>query len=300
MTLSIKNMPGSMDTTAQSMLAKMARSLPDPGDYYQGRQHNARGLPDNILLFFRGGAKSLSDPDTPRHFHHRHVLVIPLSGRGRMVVDGRTYVLEPGRCALIFPYQFHHFMSSSGERTEWLFVTFEWPGHGVNGTIFIPKAGDFYPDLPRLLEDYRSPAHNSGDRLAHRLALLVMELASAKPARAESRKRANASEGLLLKMHDIVTGNMGRPPVVSGIARQLGISPGHFRARFRTIAGKSPRQFHREMRLQKAAELLVQNGLTVAETAAACGWESPFAFSRAFRAHWGKSPKRFALFAKKT
>ena len=281
-------------------LIALARGLERPADYYRGRRHDGRGLPDNILLFHRRGARAMCSEDGARHFHHRTVFIFPLQGSGRIVVNSRAFGLGPGRCALIRPYQFHQFTGFSSGEIDWLIVTFEGADTPVEGTVFKPESERFWTDLGCLLEEFRAAADATGGgvRLACRLALLLDELSGAAPVRAENRGKAGDGEDLLLKVHDLISANMGRMMSIENMGRSLGISASHLRARFRKGTGKSLGEFQREVRLQKAAELLARTGASVADVGEACGWESPFTFSRAFRRYWGRPPKRFSLFAR--
>ena len=283
---------------AVAALVPLARGLGRPVDFYRGRKHDGRGLPDNILLFHERGARAMRSKDGARHFHHRNVLVFPLQGDGRIVVNGRAFVLGPGRCALIRAYQFHHFTGFSSGEVDWLIVTFEGESAHGEGTVF--KSERFWADLACLLEAFHDGANADGGgfRLACRLALLLEELSAAAPVRAENRGKAGGDEDLLLKIHDLISADMGRMISIGKMARHLGISASHLRARFRKGTGKSLGEFQREVRLQKAAELLARTDASVAEVGEACGWESPFTFSRAFRRYWGRPPKRFSLFAR--
>jgi len=239
--------------------------------------------------------------DGARHFHHRTVFIFPLQGSGRIVVNGRAFGLEPGRCALIRPYQFHHFTGFSSGEIDWLIITFEGAGSQVEGTVFKPEAVGFWSDLTGLLEEFRSgtdPTASGGIRLACRLTLMLEGLSAAATVRAENRGKAGEGEDLLLKVHDLIIADMGRMIPIEKMGKRLGISASHLRARFRKGTGKSLGEFQREVRLQKAAELLAQTDATVAEVGEACGWDSPFTFSRAFRRYWGRPPKRFSLFAR--
>lgn len=282
-------------------LVPVARGLERPTDYYRGRRHDGRGLPDNILMFNRRGARAMCSEDGARHFHHRTVFIFPLQGSGRIVVNGRAFGLGPGRCALIRPYQFHHFTGFSSGEIDWLIITFEGAGIQVEGTVFKPESAGFWADLACLLEDFRSGAdttNGEGIRLACRLMLLLEGLSAAATVRAENRGKGGEGEDLLLKVHDLIIADMGRMFSIEQMGRRLGISASHLRARFRKGTGKSLGEFQREVRLQKAAELLAQTDATVAEVGEACGWDSPFTFSRAFRRYWGRPPKRFSLFAR--
>lgn len=289
-----KNLADPIEHTAP--IVALAQSLENPADYYHGRPHDATDLPDHILLFHRRSADSLVSARS-RHFHHRYVLVVPLRGSGRLVLNGRAFTLRPGRCALIAPYQFHQFSGFHELEPEWLFITYMISRNPLNGTIFHPISEDFWTDVRCLLQDFL--AAGKGSRLAFRLALILGNLAVTNPTRSETRSAASGTEDLLLRVHGMIAAHMDRLLSIEEIGAQLGLSASHLRAKFRAATGKSLGEFQREVRLQRAAELVVQNGATVAEAAEACGWECPSAFSRAFTRYWGRPPKRFAQFTKR-
>ncbi|WP_234894281.1 helix-turn-helix domain-containing protein [Sinorhizobium fredii] len=54
--------------------------------------------------------------------------------------------------------------------------------------------------------------------------------------------------------------------------------------------GQPPMQYLRQLRMQLASRLLVENGAKVVSVAAAVGFESEAAFSRAFKKCVGFSP----------
>jgi AraC-like DNA-binding protein/quercetin dioxygenase-like cupin family protein len=293
-------------TRAPKNLSEMPASLPEMAshisqlprikDYYDGRRHGLSGLPDNVLLFGRTTARALSDG--VRHFHHRHVLIIPLTGQGRIVIAGKAYVLHPGRCGLIAPYEFHHYAGFAEEEIAWLFVTFEWNGERPAGSIFIPREASFWNDAALLFRDYLNESRDLKNNLGCRLGLMLFALQNLRSAKAENRTHSPTDEDLILRVHNLIQSEMGRLTPVQEIAKRAGLSPSHLRSKFRAAAGKSLGAFQREMHLQKAAELLAGGNIPVSEVAELCGWESAFAFSRAFRRYWGRSPKQFALFAK--
>ena len=47
------------------------------------------------------------------------------------------------------------------------------------------------------------------------------------------------------------------------------------------------------MRIEKAKELLLQNGCSVSETSEQLGFENPYYFSRVFKKQEGVSPREF-------
>jgi AraC-like DNA-binding protein len=63
---------------------------------------------------------------------------------------------------------------------------------------------------------------------------------------------------------------------------------------FRQIAGTSPMQFHKQLKLQRARQLLATGAYTAASTAAAVGYVSASQFSRDYRHRYGAPPLRHA------
>ncbi len=82
----------------------------------------------------------------------------------------------------------------------------------------------------------------------------------------------------------------GSPPGIREIARTLGISPSHLRARFRASCGVSIGRHLRRLRLEQACGLLRLGPQRVSEIAELCGFGSIHSFSRAFRTSFGVSP----------
>jgi len=80
---------------------------------------------------------------------------------------------------------------------------------------------------------------------------------------------------------------------VSALARQLGISPAHFRRIFTSVHGKGPVTFHRELRMQAACDMMLHEGYNVSETADFLGFSSIHSFSRTFSKTMNFPPKKY-------
>jgi AraC-like DNA-binding protein len=77
---------------------------------------------------------------------------------------------------------------------------------------------------------------------------------------------------------------------IETLPKEIGISRAQFFKKVKDLTGKSPAELLRELRMQKAKKLLLVNHTTVAEVAYAIGFNSPDAFSRAFKTFFGESP----------
>ena len=70
-------------------------------------------------------------------------------------------------------------------------------------------------------------------------------------------------------------------------------SPSHFQRRFTKLLSESPTQYQRRQRLERGASLLLSTEARIIDVAVAVGFESHEAFTRAFRSHFGVSPKTY-------
>lgn len=77
---------------------------------------------------------------------------------------------------------------------------------------------------------------------------------------------------------------------VNELAEYYGISHSQLHRKLKAITNKSASQFIREIRLQKAKEMLLQNRCTVAETAFQVGFGSPTYFNKCFHDYFGCPP----------
>jgi|SRR5579859_5763942 len=89
-----------------------------------------------------------------------------------------------------------------------------------------------------------------------------------------------------------VTANYAKPLRVEELAQlaSLGVSTLHHH--FRMLTSMSPLQYQKQLRLQSARSLMLNNGLDAASAAFEVGYESPTQFSREYSRFFGKPPMR--------
>jgi AraC family transcriptional regulator, glycine betaine-responsive activator len=81
------------------------------------------------------------------------------------------------------------------------------------------------------------------------------------------------------------------PPSIEAIARRVGVTPRTLETLFRKSVGTTPGAYFLTLRLNAARRLLVDARLSAAEIAVRTGFSSTSAFSRAFKARFGESPR---------
>jgi transcriptional regulator GlxA family with amidase domain len=84
--------------------------------------------------------------------------------------------------------------------------------------------------------------------------------------------------------------NLSRPITVRDVAAVAHLSERHAERLFHQQTGASIMSTLRRLRLELAAQLLLDPSVTVTEVARACGYSDVRPFSTAFRRHYGRTP----------
>jgi AraC-like DNA-binding protein len=89
--------------------------------------------------------------------------------------------------------------------------------------------------------------------------------------------------------------NLGRNPGVEEVARAVGVSAVHLRRIFRKERSRGPKAAFQAIRMEEARNLLGEPGSTVEAVAGRLQFSDASSFTRAYRAHFGKAPRRGRL-----
>jgi transcriptional regulator GlxA family with amidase domain len=87
--------------------------------------------------------------------------------------------------------------------------------------------------------------------------------------------------------------NLSQPMTVADMAEQVSLSPSAFAHLFRDVTGKSPYQFVKELRLDRARELLVDGELPVTVVSRQVGYASSSHFIGEYRRRFGMTPRAY-------
>ena len=92
---------------------------------------------------------------------------------------------------------------------------------------------------------------------------------------------------------EYVCGHLSEPLSVADMAELVSLSPSAFAHLFRDVTGRSPYQFLKEMRLDRARELLIDGNLAVARISKEVGYASVSHFISEFRGRFGVTPRAY-------
>jgi AraC-like DNA-binding protein len=145
----------------------------------------------------------------------------------------------------------------------------------------------------RLLQALQSPIESKviGSGIVHELIFRIMcgeNSCSLYSLTMNNTKLARVNKALKL-IHGSYQSSMD----VEKLANVVHMSPSSFHRAFKEVTSSSPIQYVKKLRLDKARNLLIDQGVRVNEAANEVGYESVTQFSREFKRYFGNSPARF-------
>lgn len=293
----MKKSPGSFPRDSLKKIERLSRRVAKPASYLRGRTSEHSMVPRNIICFVRRDAAALTQP----HFkspdqHHRFVLIAAIHGTGEVGIDARRFLLREGQAQLIFPFQFHSYLSVRPARICWIFVTFEMEKKNSLDLLRSSPPRDLGAVETELLAGViRNWTEGEPPELLQlQLALLLTRFTAHKPGKgANGGDGVRRDEDILFQVNRHLLARIERPIAIKTMAAALGLSESHLRRRFRVATGLSLGRHVRELRLQRSCGLLQDGALSVGEVAGRCGFDSIYSFSRAFKNSLGLSPRGY-------
>lgn len=136
-------------------------------------------------------------------------------------------------------------------------------------------------------EVYYHAADTAQARLLHEMVEQVMDVACP-----QWRSQAEQVQ-LIREIHDYLTEHMDRRITIDELAHLYPINPTTLKEVFKSVYGTSIAAHLKEHRLEKAAQLLRETDLTMAEIARQVGYESQSRFTAAFKEQYGLLPTAY-------
>ncbi|QKG51699.1 AraC family transcriptional regulator [Hymenobacter sp. BRD67] len=239
------------------------------------------------------------------HAHDFYLLLYITQGSGTHTIDLQTYELRPGALFFLAPGQVHGWALSADAAGyivffEAAFYHRYYPAGRLHSYPFFDPG-----HLPvcyllvgnnRLLSIFeqlwQEVSTTPTDEVVAAYLFLALELAAraypAAPAPAAALGRQQVREfSRLLNQH------FRREKTVAFYAGQLSVTPNHLTAICRRVVGHPARELILARVMAEARRLLHHSADSVAQLAAALGYDDASYFSRAFKKHVGVTPEAF-------
>lgn len=151
---------------------------------------------------------------------------------------------------------------------------------------------DAYMTKPFNLNVFKTTAEN----LIKNRERLKVSLAEPKVDESDIREVdiKTPDDRLLNRIVRIINDHLGDPDLtVEQVAAEAGISRVHLHRKLKELTGQTSRDFIRNLRLRKAAEMLAEKKYAISELADAVGFQSASSFATAFKDLFGVSPTEY-------
>jgi len=221
------------------------------------------------------------------------------SGVGTVVLQQKKFILHPG-CLFIYGPGVSqdiasnidrplvkYFVDFTGARSLSLLEEHQLPMGEVR-QVFAPSEVQVFFD--EIIHNGLKATHLSSPICVKLLECLVMKIS-------ETLIPSGQQEGLAFGTFQNCRGHMQtnylRLKNLEQIADECHVNAAYLCRLFRRFDCQTPYQFLVRLKLNRAAELMLQPGALVKNVAEQAGFSDPFHFSRAFKARFGLSPDAF-------
>lgn len=253
-----------------------------------------------------------------------HDIQFAYQGAGTVVIDGVEYHMERGDVLTVYPGESFYETVPHNATFSRYFLHFDFFGHPderritpvISGTERWPRlvhlendvtAREICSDIIMLYKLRESdPLHSKlyqsqrSGPLQHILcgkmhSLLGTILAQHLAMSIDVTQNRLKSRRNIFKVERYIKENYKEDINVEQLAEMADLSLCYFVTIFKTVIGKSPKDFLIDCRIEQAKQLLIETGHNVNEVAALVGYDDASYFSNLFKQREGVSPSEFAV-----
>ncbi len=206
-----------------------------------------------------------------------------VSGFGIFKIGDRRYTVRPGEMFIIPPFQETYYQADS--ENPWSYI---WVGFTADQPLpmVLPDVVRC-PEAVAVFDAMKDCASFTGGRSAF-VSGKLWELFALLLG-----KEQQQDDYIKIAMDFIHTEYM-IGITVEEIATRLNLDRTYFSALFKKKTGVSPKQYLTNYRMNVAASLLAEQGVSVSVVALSVGYSDIFTFSKMFKRHFGSSPKQYS------
>lgn len=250
------------------------------------------------------------------HWHDEFEIIYMQSGRFLLKINMQEFALEAPAMAFVEPGAIHSLqMLDHPEESALVFdmkmLSFEYFDSVqyqvirpiLEGKIHFPQI--FHPQdagWPQAVEIYRGVFGQAGrtdmasririKSCLYQLLALLYEQGWLREDQEEPREDPARLETMKKVLQEIHT-NYGQRLTLNALASMAGMNPQYFCRYFKRLTGKNTTAYLNEIRIDRAAELLVKSQDRIIDVAGVCGFENMGYFIKRFKEQKGSTPSEY-------
>lgn len=206
-----------------------------------------------------------------------------VSGFGVYGYEETQYPVGPGQVFVIPPYTKTSYQADAKNPWKYIWIGFTTeetlPEQFHKRVINCPEAGDLFEEMKecRYMENGKSAFLSS---CLWKFVGMLLE---------QTKPRYDYIDKAIAYIH----AEYAKPITIQTIANYLNLDRCYFSTAFSKRVGSSPQQYLVNLRLTKAAELMIQYGAKPSIAATSVGYPDLYQFSKIFKQHFGMSPREY-------
>ncbi len=273
-----------------SEFIELIKTLPRVKDFFTESPHGYNiPLPENILLFYRGGVYPVYRGGA---IHHLYLLNFNLGAPCELNLDRQSFILPTNSIFLVRPYESHFFAHTRPDIFRFM-ISFYCRSEEILPEAHLPVMlnDELMAVAGNLIKEYtRQPSDMWNLSLLLSLLLNKIKL-----------QQLNTPSDLVLppgasfshKVAQYITRNLNRDLSLPELAKEFHISVSQLRRKFFAETEVSLGKHIQARRLYQAAALLCKTEHSISEISELCGYTSIQAFSRAFHNRFHQTPQSY-------
>ena len=220
------------------------------------------------------------------HRHDFYEVIYFLKGKGKILIGGKQYLVQPHRYCVVVPNTEH--VELLEEDAEILFVGFKLDKNGLSDAVGLQR--DETADALRLLEsvlrEYRNQKTGYKEAAAAYLQLFLVRF-----LRENTKENKECRDLQYVKTY--LEQYYGQKVNFRELAALTGYSYDYFRHMFKRRFGVSPQDYLMEVRLEQAKSMLLNTRLSCTQISTSCGFSNSGQMSVMVKRKYGVSPLGF-------
>lgn len=217
------------------------------------------------------------------HKHDFYEIVYYYKGSGTATINDKYYKFGENTFTVIPPNNNHNDQYDEGGGEVYC-VGF-YTDQEIMPSLNSDYSGIFLNIIKQILKETTKQLFGYRYINSAKLTELFVEL--------ERSTRRSFSDKTFEYTRNYLSENYHSKVLLSDIAKQLNLSYGHFRQKFKEESGESPKSFLLNMRLRAANDLLLNSDYSCTEIAYHCGFSNSAQFSLQFKKKFGITPLQY-------